>query len=164
MSFTGEQRRKLKAVFRNYTKDKKYLTEATMRALLNDCGLSPDHQAVVTALLQTKMEDGQKGVVFKSILTFFEILQSGNVFDFFQFVTHAISDGEKFSMQGLKHLVARLDMSLEDVDVSIGEKQAQDLITFDEFWAWYRTEHGINNGEYDRSSPPSMPSRPATPH
>jgi hypothetical protein len=165
MSFTGEQRQKLQAVFDNYTKGDDFLTEATMRELLNDCGLSPDHQAVVTTLLQTRMDDGRLAVTFGSILAFFEILQSGNVQNFFRFVTQAISEGERFSISGLKRLVGTLDMALEAADVSIGEGQGQDdPITFDEFWAWYRTEHGINNGEYGAPTEPAFPSRPPTPH
>jgi hypothetical protein len=163
MGFTEEQRKQFETILNEYAKTEPLLlTVEEMGRLLNECGLAPDHQRVVMTLLKGRTSDDEGIFMFKSIIDFFEILQSGTMPEFFQFVTNAISDADgRFSLIDLKELVGNLDASLKGADIRIGEKAPEEKLRFEDFWGWYCSEHGIN--EHDSRGEMEPPPRPSTP-
>lgn len=150
MEFTDEQIVELRNVYDTIDSDHKgFLDEAELRKLLLEFEID---ESFAPPMLRILSHDAE-GVKFDDILHFFEVLISGDIKNFFKLLFSAI-DGDNDQTLGVQDITSFGELvgdNLTEDEVSEIMKQCDyngdGKVNFEDFWKWYKHQHGISNGE-----------------
>ena len=145
MEFSERELLELKKVF-----GAESLTEEGLRSLLLDFEMD---ESFAPAMLRILMDQNSKteSVEFDSLIKFFKVLTSGNIKEFFKLLFSAIDvngDGTLGPDDLVQFATLVNDALTRQEALSIVQQcdmNSDGKVGFDDFWKWYKTEHGIDD-------------------
>lgn len=150
MEFTEEQVREFQNLFETIDLEHKgFLNEAELRQLLLEFEIDESFAPPLLRILSHNAE----GVEFNDILNFFKVLNTGNIKDFFRLLFSAIDEDndQTLGVQDITSFAELVGDNLSEDEVSEIMKQCDinndGKVNFDDFWRWYKQQHGISNGD-----------------
>ena len=153
MEFSAEQIKALRELFEQDADGKGRLDMNGLRKLLVDFDIDESFAPAMLRVLSGS--DKGNGIQFEDMLKFFEVIMSGNLKGFFRQLFKAIDtngDGSLCS-DDLKAFGELINdpLTQQDADLIRDEcdMNGDGKVNFDDFWKWYKTQHGLTEPEPD---------------